>query len=56
MTKAIGVAVENIYVGDVVFVENGRVRPARNSDGPLSEIELPPELNETVDFSDYTKF
>ena len=39
-----GIAVEQIYVGDVVVIEDGAVRRARQEDGPLTEIPLPPAL------------
>lgn len=41
-----GIAVEQIYVGDVVVIEDGAVRRARQEDGPLTEIPFPPTLRD----------
>lgn len=44
MTKEFGIAVENISTGDLVVIEDGAVRRARQPDGPLTEIPLPSAL------------
>jgi hypothetical protein len=46
MPKEFGIAVEHIYSGDVVVIEDGAVRRAKQSDGPLTEIPLPPILRD----------
>ncbi len=48
MAKEFGVAVETIYSGDVVVIEDGAVRRARQSDGPMHEMPLPTALRERV--------
>lgn len=48
MAKEFGIAVEQIYSGDVVVIEDGAVRRARPSDGPLHEMPLPAALRDRI--------